>query len=571
MDRQFANGCAATALIVLFIAAMQEPSLARIAYVANSGGDSISRLDLSTAQATGNATVGSNPYNVAFTPDGLYAYVPNLGSASVSIVSVASNSEVNRVTGISGPGSIAMAPDGSRAYVTRSSANVVTAIDTTTLSASDLPAAVTAPDRIAISPDGTRALVSSQSQDKYWVIELPAGNLLKTVSLTSGTGPTGVAYSPDGSRAFMANLSRDSLSVIATSSYEISGSSIAVGGQPIGVAVSPSGSTVYVANSYSGTVSVVSPSSSAVSMTIAAGQTPTGVAVSPNGSLLYMTNQTAAGEVRGFYTSTGYSVGPSATVGGSPYGIAVQPDQGPVASFTVNTAGDGSPTTFDGSGSSDSDGLIASYAWDFGDGASTTSGESSTSHTYSTPGTYTAKLTVTDDEGASVDRVYTGQSVSLNGSAAATTSKPVTVRDTSAPVISDLKVTRRSFSVSGSGVDVAKKKKKKLGTSFIYKLSEQASVTFKIEQQMKQKGRIVGGKCRKRSKSNRKKKKCTLFKKVGSFTQQGVSGTNTKPFGGKIAGRKLRSGPYRATLVATDAAGNKSASQSVTFKVKRAK
>ncbi len=53
--------------------------------------------------------------------------------------------------------------------------------------------------------------------------------------------------------------------------------------------------------------------------------------------------------------------------------------------------------TFDGSGSSDSDGSIASYAWDFGDGATST--DAKPSHEYTANGTYTVKLTVTDNRG----------------------------------------------------------------------------------------------------------------------------------------------------------------------------
>lgn len=58
----------------------------------------------------------------------------------------------------------------------------------------------------------------------------------------------------------------------------------------------------------------------------------------------------------------------------------------------------GQAVSFNGSGSSDSDGSITSYAWDFGDGES--SSGSVVSHTYSAAGTYTASLTVTDDDGA---------------------------------------------------------------------------------------------------------------------------------------------------------------------------
>jgi PKD repeat protein len=73
------------------------------------------------------------------------------------------------------------------------------------------------------------------------------------------------------------------------------------------------------------------------------------------------------------------------------------PNTPPTASFT-------SPCTdlvcsFNGSGSSDPDGTIASYAWDFGDGTPAGSGVSP-SHTYATANTYTVRLTVTDDDGA---------------------------------------------------------------------------------------------------------------------------------------------------------------------------
>jgi PKD repeat protein len=54
---------------------------------------------------------------------------------------------------------------------------------------------------------------------------------------------------------------------------------------------------------------------------------------------------------------------------------------------------------FDGTGSTDSDGSIVSYAWDFGDGG--TSSLSAPSHVYPHGGVYTATLTVTDDRGDS--------------------------------------------------------------------------------------------------------------------------------------------------------------------------
>jgi len=73
----------------------------------------------------------------------------------------------------------------------------------------------------------------------------------------------------------------------------------------------------------------------------------------------------------------------------------------PTASFTYTP---GAPVAleavlFNASGSTDSDGAIESYTWDFGD--NTTGTGMTPSHTYSDDGTYEVVLTVTDDAGAS--------------------------------------------------------------------------------------------------------------------------------------------------------------------------
>ncbi|MET4099728.1 PKD repeat protein [Agrococcus sp. UYP10] len=73
------------------------------------------------------------------------------------------------------------------------------------------------------------------------------------------------------------------------------------------------------------------------------------------------------------------------------------PNQPPTAAIAA-PAITGRTVALDGSGSTDPDGSIATYAWQFGDG-NTGSGPTPT-HTYATDGTRTVTLTVTDDDGA---------------------------------------------------------------------------------------------------------------------------------------------------------------------------
>ena len=68
----------------------------------------------------------------------------------------------------------------------------------------------------------------------------------------------------------------------------------------------------------------------------------------------------------------------------------------PTASFTQTVTDLG--VALDGTGSTDSDGQVQSYAWDFGD--SVTGAGVTAQHTYAAAGTYTVRLTVTDDAGA---------------------------------------------------------------------------------------------------------------------------------------------------------------------------
>jgi streptogramin lyase len=111
------------------------------------------------------------------------------------------------------------------------------------------------------------------------------------------------------------------------------------------------------------------------------------------------------------------------------------------------------------------------------------------------------------------------------------------------------------------------------GTTIRYTLTEAASVSLRIDRRLKGK-RVKKGKkrvCAKRTRKNRKKKSCTLFKKAGTLTRTSHAGKNNVKFSGRIGKKALKVGKYRLTIIASDAAGNKSKPKSLNFRVVKPK
>lgn len=98
------------------------------------------------------------------------------------------------------------------------------------------------------------------------------------------------------------------------------------------------------------------------------------------------------------------SVGQYYISGSVPQGVTLHP---PTAVMSVTPASGFTPLTvsFDASASSDQDGSVVSYLWDFGDGSSSTAINGS--KTFDISGNYTVTLTVTDNDGLTNSKTTT--------------------------------------------------------------------------------------------------------------------------------------------------------------------
>jgi hypothetical protein len=138
--------------------------------------------------------------------------------------------------------------------------------------------------------------------------------------------------------------------------------------------------------------------------------------------------------------------------------------------------------------------------------------------------------------------------------------------DRTAPSISAFSLTNRRFRIAGRATPVSARRRAPLGTTFRYTLSEPATVTLTIKRALP--GRRVGSSCRRPTRSNRNRRRCTRYVRAGVLTRRNKGpGRVSTPFTGRIGTRKLALGSYRATLGATDAAGNRATTRQTTFTI----
>jgi YVTN family beta-propeller protein len=425
--------CAATSAA----AAAPTPPL----YVANEADNTVSVIDTASDTVTANLAVGSLPQAVAITPDGSTAYVTDQGSGTVSVIDTAENRVGEPITVASHtdslPDGIALSPEGSKLYVTygfRPGTSIgpgeVAVIDTKTREVGTPIEVGEEPAGIAVTPDGTKAFVADYGSGQITEIEgLDGGSPHADAPIDVGGTPQGVAISADGSSVYVTNGNSDDVSVLSVATGKLVATLTDPSFKaPQGIATSPAGEGAYVADFDGGELTALGAANQVLG-TAAVGGSPFGVAYDPDGKTVWTSTSPAesAGGVEAIDAAKRTVVAGPIEVEEAPLGLAIAPDQAPEAALKVTARSAGNATEFDASESTVRYGAIVSYAWSFGDGATETTSVPTTSHVYAQPGIYTASVTETDSAGTSTARVFTGQTVSRNGGPGAMASQSVTV------------------------------------------------------------------------------------------------------------------------------------------------
>jgi 6-phosphogluconolactonase (cycloisomerase 2 family) len=392
-------------------------------------------------------TDASTPRSGAVSPDARFLYVSNFGGASVGTYTIAGNGSISSAgaptpTVPAGqPEGLAITPNGDFLYVANTAQASISGYsrNQSTGALNSLGAATPAGngiDGLAITPDGAHLYGTNDAANTISVYNIGANGTLAAngAAVPTGNDPNGVAVSPDGRFLYVVNSVPATVSIYPINADGTLGavSTVPTGGAtPFGVAVTPDGRFLYTANFGGGNVSGFAIGADG-GLTSVGGPFSTGAAsqpywveAAPNSRQLYAALDVTPGRVAAFDIGAG---GALAALAGSPFdpnvnllelqSIAITPNQGPSAVFTAVSEGAGQAAVFNATSSSDPDGAVARYDWDFGDGTTLQDGGPTPTHVYQEQGNYQVTLTVTDDEGCSNQPIFTGQTADCTPSTA---------------------------------------------------------------------------------------------------------------------------------------------------------
>jgi DNA-binding beta-propeller fold protein YncE len=290
------------------------------AYVINSGGGTVTPINLATNTPGKPIKASGEIVAMAIAPDGKTAYVAT-GLSTTVTPSAQAVQPIDLVTNTAGkpidltwpPGPIVITPDGTTAYTINGfPSRTVTPINLATGTPGKSVTLSGEPLAIAMAPDGTAYVAITTSTktthggfrtgNEFMSLDLGTYKLGKPVKLPGE--PEAIAFAPDGKAAYVA--SQPSTTVITVTPIDLTtntaGRPIDVStkpgptgyfGQPLAIAITPDGTTAYLANGASSTVTPINLATGTPGQSISLSGKPgaDAIAISTNGAAAYVANQ----------------------------------------------------------------------------------------------------------------------------------------------------------------------------------------------------------------------------------------------------------------------------------------
>ena len=427
------------------------------AYVASYGSNALEIIDISNPAAPSHkgsivhnpgGALLTGPVSVDVVENYPYAYVASSGSNALEIVDISDPANPVHMANITDGtgGSLLKAPRsvsviGYYAYVTSYTSNALEIIQISNKSAPVHKGSIAktagvsylnGPVDAAISADATYAYVSSFSGSTLDIVDIsdPSAPVYKT-GISDGTGgallkwPSSVAFSR--SLAFVTSRGNDALEVVALDAIPATGVTVVSSNKITGTFDLTGAATgtwdVVVTNINgrfkvltSGFTTIVSPPvdfkanktsftapPAAVQFNDTSGNNPTSW-YWDFGDLIAGNTSTLQNPVHTYTSKGAFNV---TLIASNAYGsntttktsyISIGRTPIPFFSYTPTQVEKNTTVSFDASGSTDPDGTITNYQWNFGDNNITSLGTTSITHLFNQSQVYNVTLTITDND-----------------------------------------------------------------------------------------------------------------------------------------------------------------------------
>ena len=293
--------------------------------VVNSGGASLSVVDMASHREVRTIPVLREPHHVALTPDGRYLLVGDTVGNELLVLDPQSFALRRRVP-VADPYQLGFSPDGRYLTVTGLARNQVDIYDAATLTLAKRFPLKTMPSHLAYSPDAGRVFVTLQGTGRLAAIDLKAMKVLYETEV--GKTPAGVLWL--NGRVLVALMGEDGLAVVNPDTGRVE-RRVVTGRGAHQLFLSRDKTTLWVNNRVEGTTVALDPATLAVKRSYKVPGGPDDIDFAPDGKLWI--TQRFAHSVAVLDPSSGAL--DSIPVGRSPHGVFISPNAKPDAQVSA--------------------------------------------------------------------------------------------------------------------------------------------------------------------------------------------------------------------------------------------